>query len=180
LPLPFATQTPSSRPKRSAVERPLYWHLHLPLFLSFPPGICCCRPWFYVAKLGKLGALRVKAPALAFLSVIPSGNLLLPLSLLLPFFLSFRAERGTRCAREARAHPTKINSPDHSQKQPKIFMSTPRHPQNLTKPSPPLPISLSATWHSYPHQRPTIELAPKISQNSFSANGRFRGGYLHT
>ena len=37
----FATETSSSRPERSAVERPLYWQLPLPFFLSFPLGICC-------------------------------------------------------------------------------------------------------------------------------------------
>jgi hypothetical protein len=38
----------------------------------------------------------------------------------------------------------------------------PHQPQNLTKPASPLPISLSQTWHSYPHPTPTIELAPKL------------------
>jgi len=47
----------------------------------------------------------------------------------------------------------KINSPNHLKKQPKIHVSTPLPSPNLTKPSPPLPISLRHTWHSYPHPR---------------------------
>jgi hypothetical protein len=44
----------------------------------------------------------------------------------------------------------------------------PHQPQNLTKPASPLPISLSQTWHSYPHPTPTIELAPKLSHTARS------------
>jgi hypothetical protein len=59
-----------------------------------------------------------------------------------------------------RPRRTKINSSNHPQKQPKIRMSTPHRPPNLTNPASPLPISLSATWHIYPHPQTTMELAP--------------------
>jgi hypothetical protein len=48
-------------------------------------------------------------------------------------------------------------SPNHPQKQPKIRVSTRQQPPNLTKPAPPLPISLHPTWHSYPTYFATIE-----------------------
>jgi hypothetical protein len=59
--------------------------LPLSFFLSFPPGIC----FFLCPRLSFCHSLRESASsfAVAFLSVIPSGNLLLPLPL--PFSLSF-------------------------------------------------------------------------------------------
>jgi hypothetical protein len=65
-----------------------------------------------------------------------------------------------------RPRRTKINFPYHPRKQPKINVSTPYHPPNPTNPSPPLPISLRPTWHSYPHQPTTIELAPPTRNTS--------------
>jgi len=71
--------------------------LPLPFFLSFPLGICfffclcCCRRLSFCHSLWESASSFVFAVAVAFLAVIPFGNLLLRLSLLLPspFFLSF-------------------------------------------------------------------------------------------
>ena len=77
--------------------------LPLPFCLSFPKGICCCLcrcPCLSVCHSRRESAVAFAvAVALAFLSVIPGGNLLLPLQLPLPlpFCLSF--PKGICCCR---------------------------------------------------------------------------------
>jgi len=65
--------------------------LPLSFFLSFPLGICFfpghCRCLSFCHSLWE--SASSPAVAVVFLSVIPSGNLLLPRSLPLSFFLSF-------------------------------------------------------------------------------------------
>jgi len=67
----------SSRPERSALQRPLYWRLPLPFFPSFPPGSCVRTAQTLVLSTGaeRSGEPPVLAAAAAFLSVIPSGKL---------------------------------------------------------------------------------------------------------
>jgi len=79
-------------------EGNLLLSLPLPFFLPFLKGICLCfcrcRCLSFCHSLGESACAF--ALVVAFLSVIPPGNLLLPLSLSLPllFFLSF--PRGIR------------------------------------------------------------------------------------
>jgi hypothetical protein len=91
--------------------------------------------------------------------------------------LSFRAHQGTCflpfCLPTAPHSTTqKINLPPHPQKQPKIRVSSPPHLANPPKPPSPLPISISPTWHSYPHRSTTMELSTESETASTFTNVR--------
>jgi hypothetical protein len=96
---------------------------------------------------------RLSLPLPFFLS-FPLGNLLLPLSLPLPFL----SAPWHLLLHSIPRH--KINLPNHPQKQPKIRVSSPQAALDTPNPAPPLAISLSSTWHSAPTQTPTIEAVP--------------------
>jgi len=165
--------------------------LPLPFFLSFPLGICFCgcrsRCLSFCHSLWE-SASAVAVPV-AFLSVIPSGNLLLLcLSPTDPAILS-EAQRSRKTRHPARppqpseaschAKPSaalagpqdKINLPNHPQKQPKIRMSTPQAPSKPTNPLSLGPGSLQRTWHTYPRQPSTIELDPLPNPEPTPATG---------
>ena len=90
------------------MEKPLYW------FCSCGDGVLGVAEGGDADEGGEAGAIFAAvgelvdvatAVAIAFPSVIPSGNLLRPLPLLLPFWLSFRS-----AAKESASQPATVKS----------------------------------------------------------------------